>query len=293
MLGMAMPDAAIQTTSMNGLILLTGTVASPSDVEEAQRLVQAFVGEKTQVVSRLKSATPLQVNLQVKIAEVSRSLVKEIGVNLLSRDTTGGFLFGVAQGRSFGSIADANISQLPRLDASSLFGLPSGSLSLPFDPATGRFITKAGTAFDISKLGLGAGKTSLGLAGRLFGLDIASALDLYENDGLVTTLAEPNLTAISGETASFLAGGEVPIPVAQTLGAISVEYKPYGVGLAFTPTVLADGRISLRVRPEVSQLAATNSVTLNGFNVPSFTTRRAETSAATNTTAPTRNGPAV
>jgi pilus assembly protein CpaC len=277
MLSMAMPDAAIRTTSMNGLVLLTGTVASPSDVEEAQRLVQAFVGEKTQVVSRLKAATPLQVNLQVKIAEVSRSLVKEIGVNLLSRDNTGGFLFGIAQGRNFGTIGNIDISGLPKLDASSVFGLPAGSISLPFDPTSGQFVTKAGTLFDLKNLGQGAGKTSLGLAGRLFGLDIASALDLYENDGLVTTLAEPNLTALSGETASFLAGGEIPIPVSQTLGSVSIEYKPYGVSLAFTPTVLADGRISMRVRPEVSQLSTTNAVTLNGFNVPSFTTRRAET----------------
>lgn len=277
MLAMAMPDATIRTTSMNGLVLLTGTVASPSDVEEAQRLVQAFVGTNTQVVSRLKAATPLQVNLQVKIAEVSRSLVKEIGVNLLSRDTTGGFLFGVAQGRNFGTIGNVDISGLPKLDASSIFGLPTGSLSLPFDPSTGQFVTKGGSLFDLKNLGLGAGKTSIGLAGRLFGLDVASALDLAENDGLVTTLAEPNLTALSGETASFLAGGEIPIPVSQTLGSVSIEYKPYGVSLAFTPTVLSDGRISLRVRPEVSQLATTNSVTLNGFNVPSFTTRRAET----------------
>jgi pilus assembly protein CpaC len=277
MLSMAMPDASIRTTSMNGLVLLTGTVASPSDVEEAQRLVQAFVGEKTQVVSRLKAATPLQVNLQVKIAEVSRELVKEIGVNLLSRDTTGGFLFGIAQGRNFGTIGNVDISQLPKLDASSVFGLPTGSISLPFDPTSGQFVTKAGTLFDLKNLGLGAGKTSLGLAGRLFGLDVASALDLAENDGLVTTLAEPNLTALSGETASFLAGGEIPIPVSQTLGSVSIEYKQYGVSLAFTPTVLSDGRISMRVRPEVSQLSAAGSVTLNGFNVPSFTTRRAET----------------
>jgi pilus assembly protein CpaC len=277
MLGMAMPDAAIRTQSMNGLILLTGTVASPADVEEAQRLVQAFVGDKTQVISRLKTATPMQVNLQVKIAEVSRTLVKEIGVNLLSRDTTGGFLFGIASGRSIGTIGDADLSALPKLDASSAFGLPSGSLQLPFDPTSGQFVTKAGTLFDLKNLGLGAGKTSLSAAGRLFGLDVASALDLAENDGLVTTLAEPNLTALSGETASFLAGGEIPIPIAQQLGTLSVEYKQYGVSLAFTPTVLSNGRISMRVRPEVSELASNGSVTLNGFQIPAFKTRRAET----------------
>ncbi|HWT11182.1 MAG TPA: secretion system protein, partial [Allosphingosinicella sp.] len=84
-------------------------------------------------------------------------------------------------------------------------------------------------------------------------------------------------TALSGETASFLAGGEFPIPVSQSLGAVTVEYKQFGVGLAFTPTVLEDGRISMRVRPEVSELSSEGSIRLNGFEVPALTTRRAET----------------
>lgn len=276
MLKLAMPDAAITATPMNGLVLLTGTVAAPADVEEAQRLTQAFVGEGVQVVSRLQSATPLQVNLQVKIAEVTRDFIKQVGVNLLTRDTTGGFQFGIAQGRNFGSITDLNTSAFPRLDASTLFGLPAGSIALPFNPQTGQFIV-GGTTYNLNQLGQGAGRTNLGLAGKLFGLDIATALDLAETDGLVTTLAEPNLTALSGETASFLAGGEIPIPISQGLGAVSIEYKQYGVSLSFTPTVLADGRISLRVRPEVSQLSSAGSVTLNGFTVPGITTRRAET----------------
>ena len=111
----------------------------------------------------------------------------------------------------------------------------------------------------------------------MLGLNILSTLNLAETDGFVTTLAEPNLTALSGETASFLAGGEFPIPVSQSLGSISVEYKQYGVGLAFTPIVLADGRISMRVRPEVSELSAEGSIKLNGFDVPALVTRRAET----------------
>ena len=119
--------------------------------------------------------------------------------------------------------------------------------------------------------------TTIGAAGKLFGLDIAGAIDLAEADGLVTTLAEPNLTALSGETASFLAGGEFPIPISQSLGSISIEYKQYGVGLAFTPIVLADGRISMRVRPEVSELSNEGAVKLNDFTVPALTTRRAET----------------
>ena len=242
MLHMAMPEASIQATPMNNLVLLTGTVASPDDAAEAQRLVQAYVGDGTQVVSRLRSATPLQVTLKVRIAEVSRSLLKQIGVNLLASDATGGFQFGLAKG---------------------------GGISLP--PVS---CTENCAPARVIRNTIGS---TLSASGSLFGLDILSSLDLAEVDGLVTTLAEPNLTALSGETASFLAGGEFPIPVSQSLGSVSIEYKQYGVGLAFTPIVLADGRISMRVRPEVSELSDAGSVRLNDFVVPALTTRRAET----------------
>ena len=233
MLRMAMPEASVRATPMNNLVLLTGTVSSPTDVEEAQRLVQAYVGEGTQVVSRLRSATPLQVNLKVRIAEVNRSLLKQVGMNLLTNDSTSGFRFGIGQG--------------------SAINVGTGAVTVPT-----------------------IGSVLQG-RGNLFGLDIIGALNLAEVDGLVTTLAEPNLTALSGETASFLAGGEFPIPVSQSLGSISIEYKQYGVGLAFTPIVLADGRISMRVRPEVSELSAEGSIKLNNFDVPALVTRRAET----------------
>lgn len=243
MLRLAMPDANIVATPLNGLILLTGTVGQPADAAEAVRLVKAMVGDKVEIVSRLTTATPLQVMLSVRIAEVNRDFAKDIGINLLSSDTTGGFLFGIGQGRSPGTIT-AN---------------PDGSTSYTFTPK-------------------GAGTTTIGAAGRLLGLDILGALDLAETDGAVTTLANPTLTALSGETASFLAGGEIPIPISQALGTVSVEYKQYGVSLAFTPTVLSDGRISMRVRPEVSQLSSAGAVELNGFSIPGITTRRIETS---------------
>ena len=289
MLKLAMPDADVKVTVAGQAAVMTGTVASPQDAEEAEMLVRTMLNPgvdtsqpgamlKIVPINRLRTATPLQVNLQVRIAEVSRDLIKEIGVNLLTRDQTGGFLFGVAQGRNFGSIGNIDTSAFPKLDASSLFGLPAGSISLPFNPSTGQFVApNSGTAFNFDKLGQGAGRTNLGLAGRLFGIDVASALDLFESEGLVTTLANPNLTALSGETASFLAGGEIPIPLAQGLGQIGVEYKQYGVSLAFTPTVLADGRISMRVRPEVSELTTAGAVTINNFQIPALTTRRAET----------------
>jgi pilus assembly protein CpaC len=249
MLRTAMPEATIKTTAMNGMILLTGTIAAPEDGAEAERLVKAFMGEGTQVISRLKTATPLQVNLNVKISEVSRDFSKKIGVNLLNRDTSGGFLFGIGQGRNVGTISSVK------------------------DPITGA----VGTAYDLKNLGVGAGTTSLGLAGKLLGLDILAAIDLAESDGLATTLSQTNLSALSGETASFLAGGEVPIPLAQGQGQVTVEFKKYGIQLSFTPTVLSDGRISMRVNPEVSQLSFAGAVNINGFSVPGISTRRVET----------------
>ncbi|RYY25733.1 MAG: type II and III secretion system protein family protein [Sphingomonadales bacterium] len=277
MLRLAMPDAQIVATPMNGLILLTGTVGAPADAAEAERLVGAFVGKDTQIISRLKTATPLQVNLQVRFAEVSRSFVKDVGVNMLTRDQTSGFNFGVSSGnRVPGTIGTPDISNLPVLDASAKFGFPAGTVSLPFDPRRGDFVYPGtGTTSTFTK---GTANTTLGLAGKLLGLDILGAIDLGERIGQVTTLANPNLTALSGETGTFLAGGEIPLLISQGLGTVSVEYKQYGVSLAYTPTVLSDGRISLRVKPEVSSLSAAGAVTMpNGTVVPALTTRRAET----------------
>jgi pilus assembly protein CpaC len=233
MLKIAMPDAQITATPMTGLVILTGTVAAPDDVEEANRLVSAFVGKDVQVVSRLKTATPLQVMLKVRFAEVNRTFDKSVGMNLIATDHTGGFNFGLGQGQGI-------------------------------DPTTGK------TTIPLSG-------SVLRFAGPLAGLDVISALDLAENDGTAVTLAQPTLVALSGETASFLAGGEIPIPVPQYQGVTTIDYKQYGVSLAFTPTVLGDGRISMRVRPEVSQLDPSNGVSIGGTSIPGITTRRAET----------------
>ncbi len=248
MLQLAMPDARLIATPMNGIVLLTGTVAGPGDAAEAERLVQAYVGDATKVLSRLKTATPLQVNLQVRIAEVSRTFIKNVGVNLGSVDSTGGFKFGIGRG-----------------------GV-SPQYTPGFPLATG-FNTGTNTTL----IPNGSSGSTLGLAGRLLGLDLLAAVDLGETLGQVTTLANPNLTALSGETATFLAGGEIPIPLSGGLGTVTVEYKQYGVSLAYTPTVLSDGRISLRVRPEVSQIDNANAVSVGGTRVPGITTRRAET----------------
>ena len=252
MLALAMPEAKIGVATMsNNTILLTGTVAAPEDAAEAERLVSAFVGEGTNVISRLRMATPLQVNLRVRFAEVSRSLVRALGANLNTFDGTNGFKFGIAQGRE-GFLPQWTIG---------------GGLF------TGGTESSEGTSFVTQN---SPGTTISGF-GKLLGLDLAGALDLAERNGLVTTLSQPNLTALSGETADFLAGGEFPIPISQGLGTTAIEYKKFGVSLAYTPIVLANGRISIRVRPEVSELSSQGAVTLGGFQVPALTVRRAET----------------
>lgn len=275
MLDLAMPEADIRVATMGtNTVLLTGTVAAPEDASEAERLVQAFVGDEANVISRLRMATPLQVNLRVRFAEVSRSLVRNIGANLQTIDGTGGFQFGVGQGRGAEFFApdsgvtgvglDAIATQIPN---------PNFNPAIPISAANPQFIAGQGSAFSSVSPG-----TTLAAVGSLFGLDIGAALDLGEQRGLVTTLSQPNLTALSGETAEFLAGGEFPIPLSQGLGTTTIEYKKFGVSLAYTPTVLANGRISIRVRPEVSELSSQGAVNLNGFTIPALTVRRAETS---------------
>ncbi|WP_421990305.1 type II and III secretion system protein family protein [Qipengyuania sp.] len=254
LLALAMPEAEISVATMGtNVILLTGTVAAPEDAEEAQRLVEAFVGDGTNVISRLRMATPLQVNLQVRIAEVSRSFVRALGVNLATVDNSSGFKFGIGQGRT---------GAFPQYTPGSPAGLGVGVTDGPEGSSV------------VANISPG---TTVSAFGKFLGLDIASALDLAETEGLVTTLSQPNLTALSGETAEFLAGGEFPIPLSQGLGTTTIEYKNYGVSLAYSPTVLANGRISMRVRPEVSELSSQGAITLDGFQVPALITRRAET----------------
>ncbi len=280
MLRAAMPDAQIKVITAGQMAVLTGTVASPEDAATAKQLVTAFLNPgvdlssptaalKVGIVSRLKMATPLQVNLQVRIAEVSRSFMKNVGVNLTNR-ASGNTMFAVSQGRQ------GTITTVPGIPpAGYVNGAPVNAAGLPviLDPTSGQ--VPGSTLF--SQPAALAGGALLGLAGHALGADLLGSLDLGETIGQVTTLATPNLTALSGETATFLAGGEIPIPVSQGLGAVSVEYKQYGVSLAYTPTVLSDGRISLRVRPEVSELSSAGAVTISGTTIPALTTRRTET----------------
>jgi pilus assembly protein CpaC len=202
----------------------------------------------------------LQVNLQVRFAEVSRT--KSLSSRPNTIDPTSGMKFGVGQG---GTVTSGTGSLQAR---SAWASHPHLGWTRPPRPQQDHRhrVSNSSTA------------TTLAMAGKLFGMNILAALDAAENIGLATTLAQPNLTALSGETGEFLAGGEFPIPISSTLGTVSIEFKRLW-RLAQLHTHGAGRRAhSLRVRPEGSELTSDGAVTLNGYTIPALTTRRAETS---------------
>lgn len=223
-----MPGEDIEVRAVNGSVVLSGELSSAGAMDRALRVAERYApGEVTNLTSIAGSQ---QVMLQVRFAEVSRNVVRELGIN----------------------------TQVIGSD----FQLFTGDVFAGLSGISG-FAT-----------GLGTLRTGSATIDVLF--------DALEQKGVVKTLAEPNLIALSGDTANFLAGGEFPVPVAQTSGepgesVVTVEFKEFGVGLAFTPTVLEDGLINIAVTPEVSRVDPTRSVTVSGFSIPGLATRRATT----------------
>ncbi|RDV01680.1 type II and III secretion system protein family protein [Sphingorhabdus pulchriflava] len=241
------PGETIGARISNDAIVLTGIVSNGPAIDRAVQLAQTYAGDK--VVNMMSVGASQQVMLEVRFSEISRQTGKQIGLSGFGFSDGGSF--GAAVGNGAGLVPDAGGAGVLRLDS-----------------ITGSFGVFR-KAFDIA------------------GLNIDAVLDALERKGLVKTLAEPTLIALSGETASFLAGGEFPVPVAQNnssggggggnSGGITIEFKPFGVSLAFTPTVLADGVINLAVEPEVSSIDPTASITVNGLVIPGLQTRRANT----------------
>jgi len=237
------PQGQVSAQSVNGAIVLTGAVATSAEAEDARRLASRFVGNGEEVINHLEVTAPNQVNLRVRFAEVSRGVLRQFGINWDALADIGDFTFGLATGNPiFGPVQQ----------------VPGGTGT--FQP----LLTRQGGVNNI----FGTYSSD--------NLDVNTLIDLLAEDNLVTILAEPNLTALSGETASFLAGGEFPVPVPNDNG-IAIDFKKFGVGLSFTPTVLSPNRISMKVNPEVSQLSAEGAVVIESIRVPSLTTRRAET----------------
>jgi len=245
-------DARVSGTN-NGAVL-TGHVVDPSAGNLVQKGAADTLPDKSIIDDRLKVRSSVQVTLHVRIAEVSRSITKQLGFNWNALMNSGIFQYGLFTGRTLFN------------PALGLLATPAGAVTLPgaaFLPATPMQSAGQPGSF-IGGINTGSGS-------------INAVIDALAEEGLLTILAEPNLTAMSGETASFLAGGEFPIPVSQALGVISIEFKPYGIGLNFVPTVMAPNHISLKVRPEVSQITTQGAITLQGIQIPALTVRRAET----------------
>lgn len=234
------PDAIITVESVDGGIILEGSVEDPQQAEDIENVTQKFLGDKETVLNRIAVTAPTQVNLRVRFAEVSKEVIRALGMSWQAYDPTGKTQFLIQSLRP--GVADT-------------------------------------------------GTQVLGLAQQLGPVNLQATIDALEQEGMVSLLAEPNLTAISGETASFLAGGEFPIPVSvdRNTGSgsgsgsgtgettLGIAFKQYGVSLSFTPTVLSGGRISLHLRPEVSELSDAGAIVLSGFRIPGLITRRADT----------------
>ncbi len=236
----------IRVSSVNGRIMLSGSVSDAVTLDKAVTIARQFAPD---VINTVQVMAPQQVMLEVRFIEASRQASRELGV----------------QWNVFGNRFLANVgNQTP---ASGLpITSPGGSLN------TAGSVVAAGVLSGASPFGF--------LVGRLIGganpVDVE--LNALEQKGLVRNLAQPNLVALSGDTASFLAGGEYPIPVPGSLGQVTIEYKKYGVGLAFTPTVLNSGQINMVIKPNVSQLDPAHSVSIaGGVTVPALTVREAST----------------
>ncbi|PZW48409.1 pilus assembly protein CpaC [Humitalea rosea] len=237
-------EGLLVATAGRSALVLSGEVPDAASAQRAEAIARTYGGEGREVVNTLTLLSSIQVNLRVRVAEISRQVSRELGFNWQAVANNGAGL---------------------------LIGLRSGLAG-----AAGAALTGAVSATESQ-----IGRYGVGYSSSRF--DINAVVDALASDQLITILAEPNLTAQSGEVASFLAGGEFPVPVAASSisNSITIEYKQFGVSLAFVPTVLGPNRLNLRVRPEVSELSENGAISLplstGVVTIPALSVRRAET----------------
>ncbi len=243
----------IHVRSSNGQVVLSGVARDATMADRAVTIAKAAT-PKLPVINAMSVASAQQVMLKVRFLEVTRQAGRDLGVNWYVAQSGRGFNTGLGQPAQVDQSPAATPGGIPLFQTLSTFaGTTTGS---PFGVAIANLVNNSHGSVDL----------------------MVSAL---ESKGLVRSLAEPDLVALSGDTASFLAGGEIPVPVVQSstgsVPVINVEYKPFGVQLTFSPTVLASGVINLRLAPSVSELDYTNAVTISGFQIPALTKREART----------------
>ncbi len=235
----ALPDEkGILVTTSHDHITLSGTASNANNLTRALNIAEAYAPKK--VINSMQVGGVQQVMLEVRVAEMNRSLIRRLGIN-----------FNYMGPENFGISLLANLTTLNKLTQ--------------VGPAA-TFIDQAATQSIQGVFGFGTGSLSW-----------TGYVDALKEEDLVKVLAKPTLVALNGQEAAFLAGGEFPIPVPQAFGLVTIQFKKFGVGLVFTPTIMNSKHISLNVAPEVSELDFTNALRTQGFVVPAITTRRAAT----------------
>lgn len=261
------PGSNVKAEVLNDTVILTGSVRAPADSARASNIASRFivtpaesdVRQKEKVINMIAVEGEEQVMLQVVVAEMQRSILKQFGINLGAELTFGNFAATIMTHNQLPLTAAAG---LPRM------GLPGSSTVLPTGQGCGTVLTEL-----IPDVVGNSGTHGSWSSGNNC---VSQTMRALERHGLVRTLAEPNLTAISGESANFLAGGEFPIPQVDSSGKQSVDFKQFGVGIAFTPVVLSEGRINLKIETEVSELTDAGAVVLSSISIPALRTRRAK-----------------
>lgn len=230
------PALSLNVTSTPGRIVLSGTVQSAVQADHIISVVSGVLGKDEEIVNRMEMASPAQVNIRVRIVEMNRKATKNLGINWDILLNPGSMAIGLITGR-FPAVRGRNI--------------------IP-DFAHQQSVNSGLFKYDGSQ----------GFA--------SAVIDALAEEDLLTILAEPNLTSRSGETASFFAGGEFPIPISAGDDRVTVEFKKFGVILDITPTVLSDGKISIHIRPEVSEISDAGAIIVNNFSIPGISVRRTE-----------------
>lgn len=309
LLARLIPGSSIRSEIAGRAVVLTGSVRTPIDSNRAAQIAAQFVQANAEVGSIVNTSAPSasnssttsssttvgggyqsattdsgggsnsdaadvyggkpiinlisvegeeQVMLRVSVAEVQRTILKQFGVNIGAAVNSGNFSTSVLTANSL-PLTGATLGTLPTSGIGST-GAATGALQLLNSSSSSDAFTNSGIAMSWQ-----SGNQA-----------VNGALRAMERDGLMRILAEPNLTAVSGEPAKFLAGGEYPVPIVDSLGQVSVTYKEYGIGLAFTPVVLSEGRISLKIESEVSELSSDGAVVLSGIEIPALKKRQAK-----------------
>lgn len=271
----------VRVSASEGQVVLSGTAVDAVAAERAMAIATSTVAKGGTVVNAMSVAAPQQVMLEVRFLEVSREAGRNLGVNLYAANANGTNVGNTGLGGATSATGRRPIGGINTVEnpVGNTGGTPVGASPTGSLPILGTVGTLLGTAGGVAPAPFGSLLTSLIRTSNGGSVDLL--ISALETKGLARRLAEPNLTTLSGDAARFLAGGEFPVPIPTTttngFPTVTIDYKKFGVELAFVPTVLSRGVINLRVEPSVSELDFANAVTIQGTTVPALTRRDART----------------